>query len=364
MSRIEDKIDSMFGLSDQGGSDSISSGDAGEDQNTPAGGEQDANAPDANEAQTEGQRDDSNSKGNNDQPSTQHTQQRQGAQGGQQGQQRLPANQRGDLIDPTTGQVVARAGNERRYFEAARNAQNEIRRVQSEMSRLQEQISMYREVNQMPQQLGLQPRETAVAMQFMAHWKRDPVGAAAKVLTELRAMGYDVEGLAPTVDVNAIRQVVTDAVSPFQRDREIAQREAEVAANVQRELNDLFTEFDWAEGQQDAIRNLLEVRPTLTLREAALMLQNHALQHGYDLYQPLREQVLRQQQNGNGGATEPRVVNQQQRMRQNNAMMPAPGNNGAVPNAQRRPAAVGHDRSNRDIVRESMREAGFNVDNI
>jgi hypothetical protein len=265
----------------------------------------------------------------------------------------LPANNQGDLIDPNNGNVIARAGNERRYYEAARNAQTEVMRVRTELDRTTAQLEAFREAAVLPQQLGLQPAEVSTAMQFMAHWKKNPVEAATKVLTELRAMGYEVDGLGASVDMGALKKMVNDAVAPFQQDREAAAREAEVAQTVDRELNNLYRAFPWAQGQQQELMNLLDADKTLTLREAALMLQSYALQHGYDLNQSLAEQALAQQ-NGN-----------KQPQRPSNARVPAPSPTGDAPIVPRRPGtATGHERRNRDIVLEAMREAGLNIEQL
>ena len=363
---IEAKIDSMFGTGSDDDADdaqnNVIDGEATEQEQDdgtsaqpPAQGEQEAARGKPTRQDADTQRDDNAGEGGAQQ---RRPQQRGGQdpQGQQQQQRRLPANNNGDLIDPNTGTVVARAGNERRFYEAARTAQQNVQRVAGELERVTTELNAFREAASVPRELGLNPQEVTNAMQWFAHWKQNPVEAATRVLTELRAMGYEVEGLGGQVDMAALRRMVQEAVSPFQQDREAAQREQEVSQRVDAELNALYTAMPWARGQQQEMMNLLDADPTLTLREAALHLQAYALQHGYDLSKPLRPQVLAAQ-NGGGGQ-------QQQPQRPNNARLPAPSTTGDVPLTTRRVTSAGHERSNRDIVKEAMREAGLNIDNL
>ena len=362
-SGIESKIDSMFGTS---GDD-----DADEAPNNTAANateqEQDdgASAKPASQDQQEGtkptrqdadtQRDNNAGEGGAKQPGKEQPA-RTDAQSGQPQQRRLPANNNGDLIDPNTGAVVARAGNERRFYEAARTAQQNMQRITGEFERVQSELAAFREAASAPRELGLSATEVTNAMQWFAHWKKNPVEAATSVLTELRAMGYDVEGLGGTVDMGAIKRMVQEAVSPFHQDRDATLREQEIAQHVDTELNALYTAMPWVQGQQQEMMNLLDADPTLTLREAALHLETYALRNGYDLSKPLRAQVLAAQ---NGGGQQ-----QQAPQRPNNARMPAPSTTGDVPLTQRRVTSAGHERSNRDIVKEAMREAGLNIEHL
>lgn len=359
---IEAKIDSMF--------DTNSGDDADDTQNKIIEGrvqeqEDGAFAEPSTDGQQEGkkatrphadaQRDDNAGESGAEQHRPQQRG-RQDSQGGQPQQRRLPANNNGDLIDPSTGAVVARAGNERRFYEAARTAQLNMQRIAGEFERVQAELDAFREAASAPRELGLSATEAANAMQWFAHWKKNPVEAAISVLTELRAMGYEVDGLGGTVDMGAIKRMVEEAVSPFQQDREAVRFEQEIAQHVDSELNALYTTMPWARGQQQELINLLDADQTLTLREAALHLQAYALQHGYDLSKPLRAQVLAAQ---NGGGQQQRASR-----RPNNARMPAPSTTGDVPLTPRRVASASHERSNRDIVKEAMREAGLNIDNL
>jgi hypothetical protein len=193
------------------------------------------------------------------------------------------------------------------------------------------------------------------AMQFMSHWRRDPVGAARNMLTELKAAGYNVDELGSTVDAGAIRRMVMDAIAPFQQDREAERQRAEQQAAVQQEVQTLFADMPWTRTNQKELALVLEADPNLPLRDAAYRLQLWAVQNGYDIWQPLAPQHEAAQ----AAATQQQAPPQQQPVRQARAPGPPPSAGNIV---QRMGSSLGHDRSTRDIVRESLREAGINVE--
>ena len=279
----------------------------------------------------------------------------QGGKPGQLDKRRLPANGQGDLLDPTTGAVIARAGNERRLFEHARNVSGQLAQTQQEIATLRGQVQAFQQLQSAPQAMGLDVQEQHVAMQFMSHWKKNPVEAATKMLAELRAMGYEVEGLASPVDMAALKKMVEDTIAPFRSDRDAQELERTVSNTVDQELAQAQQWFPWLETQQDAVARVLAADESLSLREAALMVQSWAAQHGLDLHSPLQAQIAAQQsgQTQQYDAPPPRA---------NAARNPPPTGNEAL--APRRNGAVAQDRRNRDIVLESMREAGLNVDSL
>lgn len=280
---------------------------------------------------------------------------------------RLPANNNGDLIDPATGEVIAKAGKERQYFEAARNVRGWAekldvahRRLRQEHDNATAQLQVLRE---RPKELGLETGEVDVAMKFMAHFKRDPVGAAKQVLTEVQAMGHTIEGLSAGLDPAVLKTMIDQAIAPFQQDRTKQQRiedlrrqEQEANTQIDNELNSLFDEFPWTTVQQQEIHRLLVANdeqrqmddrvPMLSLREAALQLQVYALNNGLDITKPIMQQL---------NAGQP-----QKRAPVNNARSATPNVSNLRPSMQ---DAIGGNTSasNRDVVRQAMREAGFNI---
>ena len=352
LSDIESRIDSLFGTGD---TSSETAGDNNSTEQTATTTEETSVGEAATE-ETSGQPNAQDSAGNGKQPSAQQQQTRQSDKTEQPQSKPVPANRNGDLIDPSTGQVLARAGTERRFYEAARTARVQLDNTKAELETTRTQLAAYREAAVLPQQLNLTPNDVTTAMQFMAHFRKDPVGAARNVLTEIRAMGHNLDDLGGQVDMAALRAMMQDAVAPFRQDRESQLQQQQAQQQVTQELNTVFAENPWAANQQSELQTILEADTTLSLREAVTKLEVYALRNGFDLNMPLRQQVL-DAQSGRQNTT-------QAPMRPNNARIAAPSATGNATSLPRRAAAANHDRSSRDIVREAMAEAGMNINNL
>lgn len=285
------------------------------------------------------------------------------------GRQRLPADAEGNLVDPATGRIVAKAGNERALYESARNFHTQMQQhrtqadtLQRELDKTTAHLSAFREAAQLPTSLGLQPQEVTTAMQFMAHFKANPVEAARKVLTEVLAMGHNIEDLKGSVDMAALQRMIQQEVAPFkqnlttQQQHEAAQAErVKYEAEADRELEEHFDSFPWAQQQQVELHQLMQADERLSLREATLMLQAWALERGYDYNKPLRAQH-EASVNGQG-----QIQQRQQPTRQNNAQMAAPNGTTSGQVVAHVNAAANHDLSTRDIVAQTLREHGVTV---
>ena len=291
-----------------------------------------------------------------------------------QGARRVRADQNNNLVDVATGEVVARAGAERRFFEAARQARAELARVQTAVSQMEATVrerdtalAAYREAANSYTSLGLEPQEVTMAMQLMSNYKRNPLEAIRYMLTEAQAAGHNVASITSGsgIDTAAIARLIDQRLAPFTQDRQSAQAQ-ETAYNNARTVWQTLANERAAYGEDinihaDAIANLLRRDDNMTLREAYLTLGNWALANGYDMGQPLAPQIQARQAGNTAQQQQPPADNLQ-----------SPGTNGVPPVQRRnvgatanttemRPARAGEFASNRDLVREAMREAGMNV---
>ncbi len=270
-----------------------------------------------------------------------------------------PSNADGDLVDQRTGAIIAKAGNERKYFEAARNANTRTARLENDMQTLQTQLSVYKEATSLPTQLGVDPGEVTQAVRFMAHWKKNPVEAAQKMLTDLRAMGHDLpEATGSAVDTAAIKQMIAEAINPFTADREQQRTQIEARSNAEREVTALEEQYPWVANQYDALNKLMQSGQFANLNEATLRLENWALRNGFDFDRPFDEQYSAMR-SGNQPAPMQPAAPAQPPAPVNRAMMPAPnvGNGNAVPRAGNIEAEVTSDY--KSIVAQAMRDAGL-----
>lgn len=258
---------------------------------------------------------------------------------------RLPANDAGDLVHPQTGEVIAKAGRERFLFQRMRDEHLRAENTTRELEAVRREIEAYKQASTLHTQLGLAPNDVTNALQFMAHWKRDPAGAAKEVLTAIRAMGHNVDDLGSHVDMGAIKQLVSESIQPFVEDRQARTRELEVEQAAQREIDEVYARYAWAADRSAELKLILDNDPTLTLREAALQLAEYAVANGLDLRQPIAPQVQARQ-----AGTQ----------RQNNARVPTRTSSTSV--QPRRNVPASENMNSRDIVRQALLDAGINIE--
>ena len=268
---------------------------------------------------------------------------------------RLPANDAGDLVHPHTGEVIAKAGRERFLFQRMRDEHLRAENTTRELEAVRREVEAYKQASTLHTQLGLAPNDVTNALQFMAHWKRDPAGAAKEVLTAIRAMGHNVDDLGSHVDMGAIKQLVSESIQPFVEDRQARTIELEAEQAAQREIDEVYARYAWAADRSAELKLILDDdiakakkegrQSTLTLREAALQLAEYAIANGLDLYKPIAPQVQ---------------AIQAGTQRQNNARVPTRTSSTSV--QPRRNVPASESMNSRDIVRQALLDAGINIE--
>lgn len=313
--------------------------------------------------------------GEQDAPQDQQVQDRQSGDGSQpqvgaSGAQQQPAQQQdgrtrsdkdGNLVDGR-GNIIAKAGAERRQYERTQAQAAHISRLEAENKQLRDNDSMVKALNEVPARLGLDMRETELGLQAIASFKKDPVATAKWMLQETLKLGYnlgdvlgkDAQGQVSggSLDLQAIKGMIAEQVAPLVQDRQAALQQTELQEAAQRDYDAFMAKHDHASVHEDVLTRLLQQDASLTPEIAYWQLREYAAKHGFDFTKPLREQAVSresgQQQQPNGNAT-PKAQSQQ----------PMP--NGGAPQADMQTAGVYADADEAwdSIVNQSLREAGF-----
>lgn len=251
--------------------------------------------------------------------------------------QHLPSDKHGNLVDPS-GRVIARAGNERAYYEAARNAMRRTREAGAELDRMEAEIRAYREAATAPDKFKLAPTEAVAAMEWGALYKSNPEQAVKELLADAAARGISIPGLG--IDTAAMQKMIKESVAPFVADREAVQQQERAMQEGQREWESLTQEFSWLPQHEAAFASLLQQHPQMTPMQIALRIEREATARGIDLYNPQRQ--------------EPQRVNR--------ATTPAQTNSGTMtPQAPVREAPVTGNNT-RDRIRALMKQHNFSME--
>lgn len=260
----------------------------------------------------------------------------------------------GDLVD-REGRVIARAGAERRHYEAATKFRGQLEQTNAQLQKVQTELDAFRTAAQLPTQLGLGPDEAATGLQLMASWKQNPVSVIEYLVEQAKAAGHNLDTLGGTTDVGAIKQMIAQELAPFtqQHQQQRAMQEQNTAA--QQQVQSLINEYgESALVNSGALSKLIDAsidrgRP-LSLEQAYLRFNAWCYQQGFDPQQPIDPQIAARGQ-------------QQPANQQRQATPPRPNGraapNGVIP--MDTAASITGAEGTRDLVRAAMRDAGFNV---
>jgi hypothetical protein len=266
----------------------------------------------------------------------------------------------GDLVD-REGKVLARAGAERRHYEAAQRATRDLQQTRGELERVTTELRAFREAAQLPTQLGLNPEESTTGLQLMASWKQNPVGVLQYLVEQAKAAGHNLDTLGgPQTDMGAIKKMLAQELAPFRQQAESVQQAQEVQTAAQRQIDALVGEYgEQAMVNAPALGKLIDAAnqqgKPLNVEQAYLRFTNWCLQQGFDPHQPIDPQIAERRNQ----APQPQqpATQQSNPPRPNGRAVAAP--TGVVPIDSA--AQVTGNENTRDLVRMAMREAGFNV---
>jgi len=266
----------------------------------------------------------------------------------------LPADKQGNLIDPATGAVVARAGVERTYYVAARNIGNQSQKIADELDRTKVQLDAMRAVAVAPEKLGLTPTQATAGLEWTAKYAKDPIGAAKELLADLAAKGHNLADLGLGLDTAALAKMMDERLKPFVADRQAVTERQQQEAQFVEEWNAIAEQRPWINTQDADIAKL--VARGMDLHTAVRELEIFALHNGYDLNKLVSEQHMT-------ARTAPTTTTQQPSQRVNRAMTPARTDAGDAVMTQGTTTSpiTREPTSSRDLIRGILNEYGFKL---
>lgn len=273
---------------------------------------------------------------------------------------------KGNVIN-REGQILARAGNERRLFEKGRKleerlqvAGREVEGLRAQMKKLTDAAADAKVLEGVPKSLGLTPEESYMGMRLVNMYKKDAGEFFRYVVAQMTKAGHDVSKLTgnggaaiapdPAAIQELIRREISGALGPITQTRQRAEEEARVNDDALRQSQEFFERHSDAEIHEEVLARMLMQDENLSLDAAYWKLKAFAADNGFDFNEPLQEQVdARRSANGNG--------KQRQQQQQRGKPMPA-GRGSAVPVTRNEPK-FSHDSSWDEIIQATMKENGI-----
>jgi hypothetical protein len=280
---------------------------------------------------------------------------------------RLPEDAEGNLVDPATGEVVAKAGNERFYFEIARNSSGYIQKatrqleaMQTDLQKANTQLQAYNDLHTEARNSNLSAAEQTEAVKMMAAYKQNPVSTLKYMLTDAAANGIDLNevfGEGSNFEMGAIGKLIDEKLKPFTSQADIQRQQQQIQEDATRQATEFLTKYPDAKMHEPVLASLITKNPGLGLVDAYYQLKDFARENNLDWNSPLSEQLGQAQQQ------QPRQTQQQQTTTPQKKPMVS-GHNAqtvAAGKQQTKQNSMGATARTDDIVRQAMEEAGFNL---
>lgn len=266
---------------------------------------------------------------------------------------RIRGDQHGNLVDGN-GNVVARAGKERRLFEEnARLKHVQVPELTKKLEDTTRQLQQAQQVGNAPQQYGLNNQEAVQGMQLVAAWKRDPLQVIQYVLAEAKAAGYDLSkiGLGTQLDTAAVNRMLEQKLAPLLQSQQQAQQHEQIQQETARQYQAFIASHPDVTIHEDIIGEMLFKDERLTPDAAYYKLKNFVFENGLDWSKPLQPQLAAMQSG-----------QQTQQTQQTQKVPPIGGgrhgNARTVPTTSV-PTVASADADYSDIVSEAMIENGM-----
>lgn len=224
----------------------------------------------------------------------------------------LFSDQNGNIVDPNNGQILARAGSERRMYERGMRMQGEVGRLTQELQNTQSNLQRVQYLNNLPQKYQLGTDEVEAGLGIVAEFKKNPVEAARKVVELAVSMGHNVSDIlgknaGDAIEVKAIQRMLDEKLQPVLAPVQQQRQQAEAQQRAQQQLNSFIDQHEYADMHLPVLDKLIGQNPELTPQKAYYELRGFAQKYGLDFSKPLQPQIAavqaqqaRQQRSSNG----------------------------------------------------------------
>lgn len=259
-----------------------------------------------------------------------------------------------DLVDPATGQVVARGGVERRIFESAQRLHRENSSLTTRLQQAEAQNNSATEIVKLGTTLGLSAPDQQASFNLMSQFLKDPVRMLEQLVIEVKSKGYEIPflatGITPGMDTAAVQRMIDSRMSPITNATKQQEQQTQIQAQAKEKLDVFLDENPEGTHNLGVLAEMMTAQPGMTIENAYTRLVKWCVSNGYDYTQPLKPQIAAKQQPATNTAQTPELPRNS---------VPLPNGRQANGAAQiEQVASFDENSSWADIIRHSMRATG------
>lgn len=255
--------------------------------------------------------------------------------------------------------TVVRGGSERRFYEQRNIARDQVKALETQVGTIQRERDEFKQKftdleSTVSSLHGADPTQVKVGLNIVRDLQRDPQGTMQKLLAEVIAQGYTVEGIGAGIDTAAITRLIEERLP---KNTEASNNSVEqITADATAEANQFFANYPDAKPHDELLARMLSDNPGLSLQSAYFQLKGAFAEKGFDWTRSLQENVAASSQPNNENSS---TDNQQQK---NDGPALPNGNNGQGTDVVVNRGNISHESEDTgDIVKAAMREAGMKI---
>lgn len=215
-----------------------------------------------------------------------------------------------DLVD-ANGNIIAKAGAERRFYEENVKLKRErdifnsqvMPKLRQNYDAMLAKVQAYETAMKSMNTGDLTPQDVQTGMDLIRQWKKSPQDTLKFLLTQAKQYGMNIDGIGG-IDTAAINQMLDEKLKPFVQEREANIQRQRIEQQSIKQYNDFIQKYPDAEKHTEELAYLLRKNPSMSLDAVYYMLRNHYSTKGYDFNTPLAE-ILQKSGNNKVNMTMP-----------------------------------------------------------
>lgn len=198
------------------------------------------------------------------------------------------------------GQIIAKAGTERRLFEKTQRLNVALDNKSQALSRYEAEDKQFDNIRGKVKSHGLSVDEFAEGINMVIAFKSDPIATAKKVLETVLAMGHNVTDIlgadaGNAIEMSAVSKMLDERLKPLVAPLEQKRVTDEATERAQKAWENFCDVNDHAELHEVTLDRMLGENPGMSPQKAYNALRDFCYKHSLDFSQPLPPQIERLQ---------------------------------------------------------------------
>lgn len=205
-----------------------------------------------------------------------------------------------NIVDPQTGQIIAKAGTERRLFEKTQRLGVALDNKSQALAKYELEDKTFDNLRGKIKSHGLSVDEFAEGINMVIAYKSDPIGTAKKVLESVLAMGHNVTDIlgadaGNAIEMSAVSKMLDERLKPLLQPLDQKRVSDENTEKAQKAWEKFCDENEYADVHEVTLDRMLGSNPDLTPQKAYNALRQFAYDRNLDFSLPLGPQIERLQ---------------------------------------------------------------------